>query len=303
MKVAAYQAPLHATGSTAALGLIREQVNRCESEGVEILCCPEGVLGGLADYAERPADIAIDVEGGQLDALLAPLASDRVATIIGFTEVDRGGRLYNSAAVFHQGSVVGVYRKLYPAINKSVYEAGDRVPVFTVGGLTFGIIICNDSNYYEPARIMAAKGAAALFVPTNNGLPVTKAGPELVAQARNCDIARAVENSVSVIRADVAGRTESLVSYGSSVIVDADGMVLQSARQLGPDLLAADIRTSPRKRRRGWDASRNGAVMDEYARLITGTPAGAERVEARPLSEDLGEAAAAPREGVVNTRR
>jgi len=260
MKVAAYQAPLHATGSTEVLGLIREQLDRCESEGIEILCCPEAVLGGLADYASRPADIAIDVGAGHLDALLAPLASDRVATILGFTEIDRGGRLYNSAAVFHKGSVVGVYRKLYPALNNSVYEAGDEIPIFTVGGLTFGVVICNDSNYYEPARIMASQGATALFVPTNNGLPPTKAGAELVAEARNVDIARAVENSVSVIRADVVGRTESLVSYGSSGIVDADGMVLQSARQLGPDLIVADIKTAPRKRRRGWDAARNSAV-------------------------------------------
>lgn len=271
MKVAAYQAPLRATSSAEVLGLIREQVGRCESEGVEILCCPEGVFGGLADYADRPADIAIDVEAGQLDALLAPLASDRVATILGFTEIGRGGRLYNSAAVFHKGSVVGIYRKLYPAINKTVYEAGDKMPVFTVGGLTFGIVICLDSNYYEPARIMTSRGAAALFVPTNNGLPPTKGGPELVAEARNVDIARAVENSVSVIRADTAGRTESLVSYGSSEIVGADGMVLRSARRLGPDLIVADIKTAPRERRRGWDAARNGAVMDEYVRLVTGT--------------------------------
>jgi len=184
MKVAAYQAPLSATGSADVLALIREQVGWCESNDVEILCCPEGVLGGLADYATRPADIALDLEGGQLDALLAPLASERVTTIVGFTEIDRGGRLYNSAAIFHKGAVVGTYRKLYPAINRSVYAAGDKTPVFTVGSLTFGILICNDSNYYEPARIMASRGAAALFVPTNNGLPPTKAGPELVAEAK-----------------------------------------------------------------------------------------------------------------------
>lgn len=276
MKVAAYQAPLHATRSVGVLGLIREQVEWCEAHGVELLCCPEGVLGGLADYASSPTDIAINVAAGQLHALLAPLASDRVTTILGFTEIDQGGRLYNSAAVFHQGSVVGIYRKLYPAINQSVYEAGDKMPVFTVGGLTFGIIICNDSNYYEPARIMAAQGAAALFVPTNNGLPPTKAGPELVAQARNADIARAIENSVSVIRADVAGRTESLVSYGSSEIVDPDGRVLQSACQLGADLIVAEIKTAPRQHRRGWDAARNSAVMDEYIRLVTGTTTEAE---------------------------
>jgi predicted amidohydrolase len=277
MKVAAYQAPLRATGSTEIVGLIREQLDRCESEGVEILCCPEAVVGGLADYASRPADIALDVEAGQLDELLAPLASDAVATILGFTEVDRG-RLYNSAAVFRRGAVAGVYRKLYPAINSSVYEAGDGVPVFTVGGLTFGVLICNDSNYYEPARIMASRGAAALFVPTNNGLPPAKAGPELVARARNCDVARAVENGVWVIRADVAGRTGSLVSYGSSGVVDPDGMVLRSARRLGPDLVVADIKTTPRERRREWDASRNGAVMDEYVRLVTKRHPGTGRV-------------------------
>jgi len=51
-----------------------------------------------------------------------------------------------------------------------------------------------------------------------------------------------------VIRADVAGRTDSLVSYGSSEIVDADGMVLQSARQLGSDLIVAEIETVLRQR-------------------------------------------------------
>ena len=253
------------------LGLIREQIDWCESEGVEILCCPEGVLGGLADYASRPADIAIDVEGGQLQSLLAPLASDSVATILGFTESCGGGRFYNSAAVFYKGSVVGIYRKLYPAIHKSIYEAGDRMPVFKVGSLTFGIIICLDSNYFEPARIMASQGATALFVPTNNGLPPTKAGEELVAQARNVDIARAIENSVSVIRADVAGCTESLVSYGSSEIVDPDGRVLRSARSLSSDLIVADIETSPREASAWMESCTNRAVVDEYVRLVTGT--------------------------------
>ncbi len=177
--------------------------------------------------------------------MLRPLASDTVTTILGFTETAGTGQLYNSAAVFHQGVVVGLYRKLFPAIRKSIYRAGDRTPVYTVGGLTFGILICNDSNYPEPARIMAAHGATALFVPTNNGLPPEKA--DVVAEARNADIALAIENSVTVIRADVAGRTADLVSYGSSGIVAPDGTVLQAAQQLTEDLAAADLDTAPRE--------------------------------------------------------
>jgi len=265
VKVAGYQAPLLAAGSMDALGLIRDRVKWCEAEGISILCCPEAILGGLADYAEHPTRFAISAHGGRLDAVLAPLASDTVTTIVGFTELADDGRLYNSAAVFQRGAAAGLYRKLYPAINRSVYEAGCTIPVFQVGELTFGIVICNDSNYFEPARLMAARGAAALFVPTNNGLPPAKACAELVAEARNVDIARAVENSMWVIRADVAGRSDELVSYGSSGIVDPDGMVVQSARQLSDDLIVAEIKTKPRAQRRGWDASRNRAVMDEYA--------------------------------------
>ena len=86
---------------------------------------------------------------------------------------------------------------------------------------------------------MASQGATAIFVPTNNGLPPEKA--DVVVDARHADIARAVENSVWVIRADVAGRTADLVSYGSSGVVDPEGTVLQSAQLLTEDLLVADL--------------------------------------------------------------
>src|SRR5215203_5829123 len=111
MKVAAYQAPLLAGGSMEALDLIRNQIDECESAGVEILCCPEAILGGLADYTSDPFACAIDVERGQLNDVLSPLASDSVTTIVGFTEIDRTGRLFNAAAVFHKCLVVGIYRK------------------------------------------------------------------------------------------------------------------------------------------------------------------------------------------------
>ena len=272
VKVAAYQAPLLEVGSMDALALIRVRVEWCEVAGVEVLCCPEAVLGGLADHAEDPTQFAI--ASSRLNSTLAPLASETVTTIVGFTELGDGGQLYNSAAVFQRGSVTGLYRKLYPAINRSVYEPGQKVPVFQVGELTLGIVICNDSNYFEPARLMATQGATALFVPTNNGLPPKRASPGLLAEARNVDIARAVENSMWVIRADVAGRTDKLLSYGSSGIVDPDGMVMLSARHSPGDVIVAEIETAPRSPRRGWDAPRNPAVMEEYAKHVAASVIG-----------------------------
>jgi 5-aminopentanamidase len=222
-----------------ALSLIRARGEQCEAEGVAILCCPEAILGGLADDAEDPGRFAI--AAGRLDSVLSPLSNERVTTIIGFTELADGGRLYNSAAVFHRGSVIGIYRKLHPAINRSVYGRGSDIPVFHVGSLTFGIVICYDSNFAEPARQMAALGATALFVPANNRLPVTKAGAEMVGLSRDADIARAVENRMWVIRADVAGRAGESASFGSSGIVNPDGQVVRAARQLSEDLIVADL--------------------------------------------------------------
>ena len=241
MKVAAYQAPLASCHTNEALALVRSQVERCERLGVEILCCPEGMLGGLADYAEQPHDIAIDVQGGGLQPALRMVSSDSVTTIVGFTEIDRSGRLYNSAAILSRGAVVGVYRKLHPAINRSLYDAGSAMPVFTVGSLVFGIVICRDSSFPEPAAAMASRGARAIFVPTNNGMPPAKGGAELIADARSSDIATATRHGVFVVRADVAGRSEDRVSYGCSGIVDTNGHVLGVAAPLQADLVVADL--------------------------------------------------------------
>jgi predicted amidohydrolase len=95
-----------------------------------------------------------------------------VATIVGFSETPTAGHLYNAAAVFHRGAVAGVHRKVHPAIRTSVYHPGGPAPVFRIGGLTFGILICNDSNFPELARSMAARGATARFSsPPTTGFP------------------------------------------------------------------------------------------------------------------------------------
>lgn len=262
VKIAAWQMPIGATGADEALFALREQVCRCERAGVSVLCCPEAAIGGLADDAPEPGGIAIAT--ADVDATFAPIASDRVTVIVGFTELRSDGRLYNAAAVARQGAVTGIYRKVYPAINRSVYAPGQELPVFGADDLTFGIVICNDSNYLEPARVMALKGATVLFVPTNNSLPAARVSDGLAAEARACDIARAVENTVWVVRADVAGRTTTHASEGATGVVAPNGRVVCTTQRFAEELLIAEIDPRPPERRRGWDAERNLAVLEEY---------------------------------------
>src|SRR5436305_1745032 len=149
-----------------AVELIRKQIDWCQSAGVEILCCPEAILGGLADYAKCPTDLAIDVESGQLNTVLAPLASDTVTTILGFTEIVGTGHLYNSAAVFHRGSPGGRPRHC-PAGERmddwfSVVDARCELPAGAVQNLRNGgfVVIPGPVTPDRMAQLAAAYDAA-----------------------------------------------------------------------------------------------------------------------------------------------
>jgi 5-aminopentanamidase len=241
MKVAALQVPL---GSVAgdALTLIRRRADQCEAEDVRILCCPEAVVGGLADYARDPFKTAVPTSG--ILTFLGPVAGARLTVIVGFTELSSDGGLYNSAAVLRHGTLVGVYRKRHPAIRRSVYRAGKDSPVFHADAVCFGILICYDSTFRGLGAELASLGARVLFIPTNNALPASTAPTEIVAAARLCDVALASENGCWVVRSDVAGVVDSLQAEGSSAITSPAGRTMSTANPFGEDLLVADIGVS-----------------------------------------------------------
>lgn len=260
MKVAAYQAPMLDIGSFDAIELIREQLIFCEAQGVEILCCPEAILGGLADDSDEPDAFALDAQ--QLIDVLDPIIATPVTIIIGFTERGPNDTLFNSAAVISDGKVTGVYRKCYPAIRHSVYTAGVELPVFTHGELTFGIVICNDANYIEPSRILAGKGAAIVFMLLNNRLPDDIA-TEFRNRTRSNLVARAVENGLTVVASDVTGRQDDCTSYGASTICAPDGSIVASGAPFETGLIVADVSVRPPSNR-GWDSGMNPAVTREF---------------------------------------
>ena len=240
MKVAAFQAPLSAMGAEEdALASIRRCVDQCDAEGVAILCCPEAVVGGLADYARDPFRTAIPTSG--ILSFLAPVARGKLTTIVGFTEVSSDGSLYNAAAVVSRGTLIGVYRKQHPAIRQSVYRPGEDSPVFHADEVCFGILICYDSTFRDLGAELSARGARVLFVPTNNALPASKASTELLAEAQACDFALATETGCWIVRADVAGMANGLRSDGSTAITSPTGQTVSSARMLSEDLLVVEI--------------------------------------------------------------
>lgn len=268
VKVAAYQAPYLPFGSMAAVELIARQVAVCEASGVEILCCPEAVIGGLAHESdgESPGDVALGVANGELAAVLAPVLDSEITVIVGFTERDPSGGVFNAAAVVSGGRVNGVYRKVYPGY-RTVIDAGQSLPLFDHRSTPFGIVICNDLWYLEPVRVLAVAGAALLFVPTNSGHP-HEVTSSFRARGENLPIARAVENTTTVVVADIAGVQGNRVAHGFTSIIDPDGVVLARAEPLTETLLIADVECARRPfDPRGWDGTSNPAVTTIFTDL------------------------------------
>ena len=248
--------------------LIRSQLVLCEREGVDVLCCPEAFLGGLANESggQAPDDVAVDM--AELHRQLTPLMSSPVASVVGFTERADDG-LFNSAAFVADGDVQAVYRKVYPGYRTEI-RPGTELPVIRFRDTVLGIMICNDVWYVEPARVLASKGAALILVPTNSGhLRDGKADRRLQTRGETLPVARAVDNTVSIVVADIAGEQRGRVALGSSRIIDPDGAVLSASDPRTVGLVIADVEPHSRPfDPRGWDGHTNPAISREYASVL-----------------------------------
>ena len=240
MRVAAYQAPYRPYPASGGVELVLAFLEQAQADGAELMCCPEALIGELANETDgdSPSTVALSVADGELEAAIAPLFGSGMTIVIGFTERGTEGQLHNAAAVISDSTISGIYRKTYPG--NSACVAGTEFPIFEHRGVPFGVLICNDAHYIEPARILAANGAQLLVVPVHGGHRPDK---EHAWRARgtNVLVARAVENGIPLVAADVAGWQGERVCHGTTAIVDAQGTVIVAARPLAEDFIVADV--------------------------------------------------------------
>ncbi len=147
-----------------------------------------------------------------------------IAILVGFPEYD-GDDIYNSCAVFEDGSVLAHYRKqLLP--NYSVFDeeryftAGSSAGVFKIGNVRVGLTICED--VWKPAPIGRSRSAGAELIIAINGSPYDLGSqPEREKVAR----ARISEAGVPLVYVNMVGGQDELVFDGGSFVMDADGEI------------------------------------------------------------------------------
>jgi predicted amidohydrolase len=218
-------------------------LERADKERVDIACFPECFLTGYPDREETVRKAAFSVDSPQMMKLLDKTARFEATYIVGFNEV-RAKDLYNTAVIVQKGHIVGTYSKC--SAYMPFHKQGREFPVFERGGVKFGVIICSDGGYIEPARILALKGARIIFAPHFNYID-QKNLINHFQHVRSDHIARAVENSVWFVRGNnvVLGKESGLsfdgVGYGDSYILDPLGEMLARSRRHHEDFIFTDI--------------------------------------------------------------
>ncbi|HEV3263496.1 MAG TPA: carbon-nitrogen hydrolase family protein [Gemmataceae bacterium] len=249
-------------------------VERAQREGVEVVCFPECFLTGYPDHEDLARKHAFSVDSPQVLKVLDRTSRFEPTLIVGFNE-RRGHDLYNTALVARKGHVLGTYSKCFAY--QPFHKQGREFPVFEHKALKFGIVICADGGYVEPARILALKGARVIFSPHFNYIRPR----DLLAHFRHVrsdHVARAVENCVYFVRGNnvVLGKDESIryegVGYGDSYIVDPYGEIVVRSRRQQEDFIAADIDLSIKDA--NWRIGRSLYSLRELGKQLMEAAAG-----------------------------
>ncbi|HEV3104425.1 MAG TPA: NAD+ synthase [Trinickia sp.] len=138
---------------------------------------------------------------------------------------------YNAASLIVDGEVVGTYLKQdlpnTEVFDEKRYFASDAKPfVFTLDGVKYGVIICEDAWHASAAQLAKAAGAQVLLIP--NGSPY-----HLNKEATRVDILRAriAETGLPIVYVNMVGAQDELVFDGSSFVLDGEGEIVAKMPQ------------------------------------------------------------------------
>ena len=216
--------------------------NRARDEfGAELILLPELALSGYP-----PEDLLLHsgLRRRVADAARRVVSEVRGITVCCGLPEYSGDAIYNSAIVARDGETVATYRKwILPNYGvfdeKRYFQSGSEPAVFDVGGVRFGLIICEDAWYSAPAAAAAAAGAQIIVV--INGSPFHT---RQRAARRETVNARVGETKLPIIYLNMVGGQDELVFDGGSFAVNADGRRVFQAPEFEDDIYPLELATN-----------------------------------------------------------
>ena len=218
---------------------IIQYVDKAKKMGVELICFPE-----LAVTGYPPEDLLLKPQfiEDNLKALKKVISkTENLTAIVGF--VDKNGEIYNSAAIIHNRKLIDVYHKInlpnYGVFDEYRYfQPGEKVSVYQLSDLVFGVNICEDIWYPEgPAKAQALLGEAELIINISSSpyhLGKWKEREKMLST-------RANDNRVFLLYNNLVGGQDELVFDGMGMIFSPQGKTLIRGKQFEEDLIIADL--------------------------------------------------------------
>jgi predicted amidohydrolase len=223
VRIAAAQTAEFREDIGAALNCVTDVAARAEAEGALLVCFPEAFLQGyLTDEAPARRN-ALDLASPAFAAVLNRLPRTGPMIVMGMIEVEEG-RLFNTAIVVNRGAVVGRYRKAHLLAGEKIFDAGRDSGVFEIGGLRFGINICNDTNFPAAARKVADLGASLIVCPANN-MHRRETAEALKDMHNSVRGERCRETGLWLVSADVTGERDGRISWGPTAVLNPAGEI------------------------------------------------------------------------------
>jgi NAD+ synthase (glutamine-hydrolysing) len=228
---------------------IVDAAQQAYAEGARLLLTPELSIAGYAaeDLFLRPAFTeACDDAVKGIAAALAGLKD--MVVVVGHPT---GGSLrsrsvavqmrYNAASVITEGRILETYAKRelpnYQVFDERRYFTPGQVTcVFEAGGVSVGLLICEDAWFDEPAELARAAGAEVLAVINASPYHVGKEGERV---ARMADRARAV--GLPLVYAHLVGGQDEVVFDGASFALNSDGALALQAESFREQLVFMEL--------------------------------------------------------------
>lgn len=185
--------------------------------------------------------VAAGLAAGQRERLcpwMAELAMRHNIVLVGGSIANElHGRSYNTSFVFDgEGVILAEYNKVHlfsPANEHHLFDGGDNLPTFYIGGRRAAVITCYDIRFPELTRMAALKGIEVLFVVAAWPHPRQDHWEILLK-------ARAIENQIFIVAANTVGTAGKVTMCGHSVVLDPWGLPLAMAGE-DATVLTAEI--------------------------------------------------------------
>ena len=212
----------------------------------DLIVLPELFAVGYTFVSKEEAEsLAEDLNGTTAQFLKRMAKSTESAIVGGFIEREKN-KIYNSAIIVSDTSVIGTYRKVHLYYKEKLWfsPGNHALKVYEVNKFNVGIMICFDWFFPETARTLALLGADIIAHPANLVLPY----------CQKAMVTRCLENRVFAITSNRIGQEKRGVDdfnfTGASQITSYDGTILSSAPidKIYADIVDIDINNARNKK-------------------------------------------------------